>query len=128
MADLSLNIIEEDQPTHPKVLCDVATGTCKIEGLSFMENSRAFYKPVVEWIHNFLKTHDKPLKLVIRISYLNSSSSKIFFDLFADLSDYLLNGKQISCEWYFPTYDEEIEEDIDDMIAESGFDILKKPF
>ncbi len=128
MSDLHFTIKEEDQPTHPKVLCDSKTGTCSIEGLSFMENSRKFYQPILDWIYNYVKSNDTPFKLFIKISYLNSSTSKIFFDLFTTLKDFEMQGKIITAEWHFAYYDEEIEEDIDDMISESGFDILKLPY
>jgi len=93
-----------------------------------MENSRKFYQPILDWIYNYVKSNDTPFKLFIKISYLNSSTSKIFFDLFTTLKDFEMQGKIITAEWHFAYYDEEIEEDIDDMISESGFDILKLPY
>jgi len=128
MEDLLVLNQEEDQQTCPVVICDRKAGTCRIEGLSFMENSRKFYKPIIDWISEFIESGTLPFHLHLKVSYLNSSSAKIFFDLFAKLKDYKSQGKVVTAEWHYAYFDDEIEEDIDDMIYESEFDIKKVPY
>ncbi len=128
MENLQIHKHEEDRQTCPIIICDAEAGTCHIEGLSFMENSGHFYKPVMAWIYEFIEQNNTPFHLQVKVSYMNSSSSKIFFDLFAKLKKYQDEGKSISAEWHYAYYDEEIEEDIDDIIYESQFEIKKVPF
>lgn len=127
MEDLHINEREEDRRTSPKVSCDFNAGTIKISGWSFMENTGKFYKPIFNWLSEFMENENRPLHLILELKYLNSSSQKIFFDIFDKLKTYQDDGKAVKAEWHFEDFDEETEEDIDYIIEETGFWIEKKP-
>ena len=107
MTNLHIHRKEEDQQTCPIIICDADAGTCRIEGLSFMENSSKFYSPVMAWIYEYIEENNTPFHLHMKVGYMNSSSSKIFFDLFANLKKYEEQGKALGMPYDFrmPTWD-----------------------
>ena len=65
----------------PDIAMDIG-GTISLVGKSYPENTFEFYAPVIDWIEcYFLENDSKKLIINFNISYFNSSSSKLFFDL-----------------------------------------------
>ena len=81
-------------------------GTMSFIGKSYPENTFEFYTPAISWMEEFLSSPSSD-KVIINfdISYFNSSSSKLFFDLF-DLLEANSDKSNISISWI---YDEENE-------------------
>jgi hypothetical protein len=73
-----------------------------ISGRSFPLDPISFYKPVFEWLDNFLseiKT-DQFLNLKFKLDYYNTSTSKQFAKLFKVLEgSYIKNN--VSIEWFY---------------------------
>lgn len=81
-------------------------GTFSMKGKSYPENTFEFYKPVMEWIEEYVVNNkSNTITVNMEIIYFNSSSSKLFFDLF-DLLDENRNNRKITVNWL---YDEENE-------------------
>jgi len=97
--------IEETKYT-PKIDMDVKSGTITIIGKSYPENTFEFYEPVMKWIEDYFAGNAQfETKINLEIIYFNSSSSKLFFDLF-DLIEENNSKFNISINWI---YDEENE-------------------
>jgi hypothetical protein len=97
-------IIEKTQYT-PSISM-LASGEVLIEGKSYPENTFEFYKPVLQWLEDFFANNtDGALKVVFEIIYFNSSSSKVFFDLF-DILNLHKDTHKVTVVWQ---YDEENE-------------------
>jgi hypothetical protein len=73
-------------------------------GKSYPENTFDFYAKTLEWIEEYLAKRQNPATLDLDLAYLNSSSSKLFFDLFDLLESH--SDKGVKVNWY---YDEENE-------------------
>ena len=71
--------IEETKYT-PQIDMNI-NGEINIKGKSYPENTFEFYTPVMEWISSYFDLGNKALTLNMEITYFNSSSSKLFFDL-----------------------------------------------
>ncbi len=105
---------------YPDVNFDVETGQCVISGESFMEDSKAFYSQMQDWFIQFHKEHkDTPITFSIKLSYFNTSSSKMLFELLKTLQDIDADGHEVTVNWYYDAHDEDLEEDIMDL----SFDI-----
>lgn len=97
------NLIIEETKYTPTINLDV-NGTVSIVGKSYPENTFEFYGPVMEWLSTYFEEGNKKLTLNMEITYFNSSSSKLFFDMF-DLLDEN-NSDELVINWI---YDEDNE-------------------
>lgn len=102
---------------------DAATGVLELSGQSYPENSFAFFKPLIDWIDRFAREEQPPIHLVLRISYLNTSSTKLVLDVFDLLERHFATGRDIRVTWYYAADDEDILETGEDFKAD-----LKLPF
>ena len=105
------NLVIEETKYTPTINLD-ASGTVSIVGKSYPENTFEFYAPVMEWLSTYFEEGNKKLTLDMEITYFNSSSSKLFFDMF-DLLDEN-NSDELVINWI---YDEE-----NDSALEAGED------
>jgi len=106
-------------PKTPEI--NFKEGLIEISGRSIPENSIEFYKPMIEWLKEYV---NEPIKteVNIKLEYFNTSSSKCLLDVFKKLED--INKKtEVIINWCY-------EEDDEDML-EAGEDyesIIKIPF
>ncbi|MEO5333216.1 MAG: DUF1987 domain-containing protein [Magnetococcus sp. YQC-5] len=99
--------------SSPQICFDCENNVLAISGESFPEDAALFYLPVFDWLNRYLPGLDQQKVYVkIEIRYFNSSSSKIFMDLFELLDEWVKNGKSIEVCWI--THEE------DDMGVEFG--------
>ena len=97
--------IEETKYT-PKIDLNFEKGTVSIVGKSYPENTFEFYEPVIKWLEEYFDEKAKETTTInFEIIYFNSSSSKLFFDLF-DLLEEKNESNSIIINWI---YDEENE-------------------
>lgn len=86
-------------------------GTISIVGKSYPENTFEFYKPVMDWLEKYFESENKQKTVVnLEIIYFNSSSSKLFFDLFDLLEEAYENGNDIEVNWFYDEENESAEE------------------
>jgi hypothetical protein len=107
----------------PEILLDSENCVIEMRGKSYPENTFEFYKPVIEWLEEFLKNPPcKKLTVNMEIIYFNSSSSKFFFDFFDILYE---NRDKIDIEinWIYDEENESAEEAGEDFIDD--FEDLK---
>ncbi len=115
----------------PTVNFDAQKGICEISGESYLEDTIAFFSPLVDWLTEFLETQDKPLTFNFNLDYYNTSSSKYIVDILSLLKKYQDSGKKITVNWYYnensEDADEEIEE-VEDFMLETGMKINLVPY
>ena len=101
----------------PEILLETY-GVIDIKGKSYPENTFEFYLPIMNWLKEYFieKNSQKHLTVNIEITYFNSSSSKLFFDLF-DILDEHKEDFDITINWI---YDKE-----NDSAKEAGEDIIE---
>jgi len=112
----------------PTVSFNAKTGICQISGESFLEDTVEFYRPLIDWVDEYIKTVKGPLALIIKLSYFNTSSSRSLLDILNLLRDYEEVGGEVVVNWHFDENDIDMEEDIDDYIIDTGLEINKIPF
>lgn len=93
-------------------------GVLTITGKSYPENTFEFYKPVMAWLESYFdgSPADKTV-LNMEIIYFNSSSSKLFFDLF-DILDENREKCSIEVNWLYDADNESALEAGEDFIAD----------
>ncbi len=112
----------------PSVDFNSSTGICQISGESFLEDTMAFYNPVLEWLENYIDSVKGPIALIIKLTYFNTSTSRSILDILNLLKDYQDEGGEVVVNWHFDENDVDMGEDIDDYIIDTGLEINKIPF
>jgi hypothetical protein len=93
----------------PEIVLDAVNHIYKISGNSRPENPMQFYKPVFEWISNHLTTSSNKFILEMKMDYFNTSTSKIFLDLF-EMFEAHDATENVHVVWYYQSDDEEMQE------------------
>ena len=113
----------EGTPKTPTVNFNADSGVVEISGRSIPENSIEFYKPLVDWLEDYLANPATLTNVNIQLEYFNTSSSKCILDVFKKLEAIYKSGNEVIINWHY-------EEDDEDML-EAGEDyqsIIKIPF
>ncbi len=114
--------IEEEDST-PKILLDKENNIFEITGISLPEDVITFYKPVLNWINDYLKEPNLSTEISIKLSYFNTSSSKVILEILSLFDSLIERGLMVSTSWYYLEMD-------DDMLAtgKEFKSLLKMPF
>jgi len=114
----------------PEIELNAENNILSIKGKSYPENTFDFYAPVMAWLQEYFAQKDLPkATLNMDIIYFNSSSSKLFFDLFDLLEEAQEKGKEICVNWYYDEENESAEEageDFKEDFEGMDFNIIKK--
>jgi hypothetical protein len=106
----------------PNVNFSAATGICELDGESYLEDTFAFYQPLIDWINAFAETQ-RPITLNVGLSYFNTASSRSILDLLLALKEYKDNGGEVKVNWSIKEWDEDMEMEVEDFAADSELDI-----
>jgi len=102
--------------TSPEVDFHFSQHQLTLRGESYPENASAFFGPITEALREYLEqTQNQIIEVVVELTYFNSSSTKVLFNIFEMLSTATKNNNTINLHW---RYDED-----DDTILEFGDDL-----
>lgn len=101
----------------PHIILDVDTNTLLIEGKSFPEDSKEFYRSVIEWMDEYRTTNPKQVKICFNLFYLSSSSIISIKQFLMKALELNNAGTKTTILW---SYDED-----DDDIKKTGEDYQK---
>jgi SiaC family regulatory phosphoprotein len=101
-------------PKTPEITLDAKVGRLLIAGRSIPENSIEFYKPLYDWLDNYMRQPRSNTVLDVKLEYFNTSSSKCLVEVFRRLEEIKQQGYSVQINWFY-------EEDDEDM-QESGLD------
>lgn len=101
----------------PHIIMDSTTNSIIIEGKSFPEDSKEFYKSVVDWIDEYRIKKPKEVILTINLFYLSSSSIISIKQLLMKVEEMTQEGTKALIIW---CYDED-----DDDIKKTGEDYAR---
>ena len=94
----------------PSVDFNPETGVMALEGESYPENPIDFFSPVLNWVKQYIEEINGALTFNIKVSYINTSSSKCMLDLLEILESYYESGGEVMVNWYYEEDDEDMEE------------------
>lgn len=108
MATKRLHIDRTD--SSPEIDMDLEHGMIEFTGRSLPANGEVFYGRVYRWLEEYLK-HPRPETVVnMKMDYLDTSSSKHFFNIFDKLNAVSERGQKVHVNWHYETGDEEMAE------------------
>jgi Ser-tRNA(Ala) deacylase AlaX len=118
-------ILRQGTSKTPYILADPDQGLIEIKGRSNPENSAEFYKPVVEWLDEYVEFHKGEVTLVIDLEHFNTSSSKCIMDIMKRLKKIYTANRAVNISWYYEEDDEEMLEAAETYEAMTNLDIEK---
>ncbi|WP_130471525.1 DUF1987 domain-containing protein [Candidatus Magnetaquicoccus inordinatus] len=107
--------------SSPEIRFSAALDRLSFKGKSYIENTAQFYGPVFIWLQEYLtQVAGKMITVELAIVYFNSSSFKVFMNLFDLLDQAASSGAcQVTVNWYYDPdddmaqeYGEEFKEDL----------------
>ncbi|NOR80526.1 MAG: DUF1987 domain-containing protein [Methyloprofundus sp.] len=104
------NLTKEATRETLKVDCDVQTGIISLEGISYPQDSAEFFEPISDWLSLYINEVASAIILNVKVSYLNSSSTKFLFEIIDKMEEYFIQGGEVSVNWYYVEDDEDIKE------------------
>lgn len=94
------NLIIEKTSATPNINFNYDMRKLTISGESFPENAAKFYEPVINWIREYLESiSEEETEVEFEIIYFNSSTSKIFMNIFSLFDEEVKKGKSIGINW-----------------------------
>lgn len=112
------NLVIESTNCTPKINLDATKGVIEFFGKSYPENTFDFYKPVKEWLDEYIQNPNDTTIVNLELTYLNSSSLKVYFDIFDIFEEIHNRGKKIEVNWTYESDDDIIEETGEDFIED----------
>ncbi|MDF2437151.1 MAG: hypothetical protein K0Q95_1527 [Bacteroidota bacterium] len=101
----------------PHIVFDPASSLFIIEGKSFPEDSKEFYRVLIEWLEGYKAELPSTFQLKFNLFYLSSSSIISVKQILLKLQEYQAMGCNVIVVW---NYDED-----DDDIKKTGEDYMK---
>ena len=105
----------------PSVTSNWEQGLLAMQGDSYPENSFEFFGDVIGWIERYLKESETPLRLELRLVYMNTSSVKAMMDIFDMLEEAHHAGRQVSVDWFYDPRNERVVDLADEFREDCSF-------
>lgn len=102
---------------------DRDSGILKMAGSSYPENAPDFFNPIIDWINEYITRIKKPIVMIIKLNYLNTSSTKCILDTFEILEKYHKSGGDVKMAWHYEKDDEDIKETGEELSEDFSFHI-----
>lgn len=99
----------------PRIILDKAENKFEIGGQSMPENPNHFYQPIIDWFSNYIQNPNKQTLLECSFDYINSSSTKIVFELLKMIKEVEDSGNSFKVVWRYPPDDALLEEKGEEM-------------
>ena len=107
----------------PEINFDSQNGKFEMSGRSLPANVHEYYSPIVKEIFSYFENPLQETEFTFRMDFINSSSSKIFQDIFNGLNELHNSGKTIKMSWFYKFGDDDMRELGEDLALECQFPI-----
>jgi hypothetical protein len=111
--------LEETEFT-PEISFDLNTKIFLLKGVSRPEDVFKFYEPAIEWLkqldqelhtHTDTKYNVTSITIEFRLTYFNSSSSKMLLQMLELIAKIKQKAVEIRIDWYYDENDEQMYDD-----------------
>ena len=98
------------EPTKKTLGVTCSDGLIKFEGCSITNDPRVFFKPVKEWIKEYLRDPESLTLVSLDFEYIDTASVKYIYQILQDLKTTRSNNHTIKVDWHYELDDPEILE------------------
>jgi hypothetical protein len=109
---------KEKTGSTPYVLIDEDRNYMRFEGESFHENVIDFFRDIIDWLKRYLESNFESFTFDCEMKYINSSTTKLLFNMLQSMDDCSAGGSSITVNW--------IVSDDNDIIMECGEDFKEE--
>lgn len=117
----------EASKDSPKVVFDTTTLVFEISGKSHPENVKEFFRPILEWLNNYLTEikgrNDIKITFHLKYIYINSSSYKYIIILLKKMKEFHDSGIGIDFIWHYEEDDDDMRESGEELFEFSNIDL-----
>jgi len=99
----------------PYVNFDELSGEFEISGKSLPEDALKFYKPILLWIEEYMRSPREITTLNLKFIYVNTSSSKMVIEIINTFVKNKHPKKELRINWFYKKDDEEQLEEGEDF-------------
>ena len=85
----------------PAIDADWAAGLLVMTGESYPENTYEVFDQVISWVESYLETGTTPLRVNLKLNYLNTSSIRAMIDIFDLLQTACDEGGDVAVHWIY---------------------------
>lgn len=99
----------EIEPTYksPRVILNPIDGLFKIEGKSVLVNVEEFYRPILNWMDEFVESPtSKKVEFTFDVEYFNIASTKRFLFILFKLNQLSEEGIEVKVNWHYVNHDQ----------------------
>lgn len=100
----------EGTPKTPRILSDINLGLIEIRGRSHPENASEFYRPLINWVDEYVKNPMEMTTVNIELEHFNTTSSKCILSILKKLESSRDSAKNVVVNWYYGKDDEDYRE------------------
>ena len=93
----------------PHIMLDPINNTFLIEGKSFPEDSKEFYRPIIEWLEEYKSTKPSSININVNLFYLSSSSVISIKQVLLKVVDLQNLGAKVVVVWSYDGDDDDIK-------------------
>ncbi|GGW99846.1 hypothetical protein GCM10007242_00720 [Pigmentiphaga litoralis] len=115
------NLTIPGSQSTPEITADWDAGLLSMQGDSYPENSFELFGPVIDWVERFVADCDKPLRLELRLLYLNTSSIRAVMDIFDTLEEAHQRGRDVAVNWHYDHRNERVAELAEEFKEDCSF-------
>lgn len=90
----------------PSINFSASTGICRVEGESFLEDTRTFYTDLMTWCKQYFEEGNASMEVHFKLLYFNSTSSKWMLRFMIELAELVNQGKDVKIVWHSPSFDQ----------------------
>ncbi|MCD4818554.1 MAG: DUF1987 domain-containing protein [Candidatus Cloacimonetes bacterium] len=112
----------------PEINFNYEKNYLQIVGESYPENARIFFKDSLAWISEYLEDKNRNIVFDLKITYLNTSSSKIVTEILEFLQDYHNSNGKILLNWFYEEDDEDSKDNGEIFLEDHTFPYELIPF
>jgi hypothetical protein len=105
----------------PWVRLDPERGLLELVGESYPANSFEFYRPIVQWLGDFLQSSRSEVRMELELSYVNTGSIKSMLDLFDLLEEAHQEGRSVQVVWKYDSRNPRALETAEEFSDEISF-------
>lgn len=85
-------------------------GLISIKGRSIIENAGDFYKPLHQWVTDYVTGCCEETRVIFAFDFINTSSTKWVYSIVKELSKYRNVHDKVTIEWHYEKGDDELFE------------------
>lgn len=102
------HLILESTPKTPNIAFNNDSGIFEIKGMSCAEYALDFYKPVFDWLDEYMERPKLKTTLNVKLKYFNTSSAKCILQLLERIGKIKEKGFEIEVNWFYNKDDEQM--------------------